>query len=117
MVTNTGSLTGGCSLPLNNASKKQQNSANHNSRIGNIEVRPVVVNDVHFEKVDDVAEPQPVISIAQSASEDQRQRNRGGGDSAAKLQQSNQHSNRRQQRKNKQHPAHARRRTRIIEQD
>src|SRR5271156_4674383 len=41
--------------------KQQQTSANHNGGIGNIEIRPVVVNDVHFKKVDDGPEPQPVI--------------------------------------------------------
>jgi hypothetical protein len=103
-------------FPAEQRIEKQQNPANHNGGIGNIEIRPVVVNDVHFKKIDHVAEAQAVISIAQSASQDERQRNRSGSDSAAKLQQRNQHGNRRQHRKDKQHPAHARRRTRIVEQ-
>ena len=43
--------------------EEQQDAANHNGGIGNIEVRPVVVNDVHFEKIDNVAEAQASYAL------------------------------------------------------
>ena len=46
--------------------ENQQNPANHNGGIGNIKVRPVIMNDVHFEKVNDVTETQRSNALPKS---------------------------------------------------
>ena len=95
--------------------EQQQYAANHNGGIGNIEVRPVVVNDVHFEKIDHVAVAQAIVRVAKGAA-------RMSASAIVVALICAQASSAQPtpppppQRKDQQHPAHPRRRTGIIEE-
>lgn len=61
----------------------QEDAADDDGGVGDIEVGPVVVNDVNLEEVGDHAEAEAVPDIADGAAEDQRQGHHGGGEAAA----------------------------------
>jgi hypothetical protein len=43
---------------------EQEAGADADGRVGNIEVRPVVVDDVDLEEVDDVGEADAIVQVA-----------------------------------------------------
>src|SRR5437667_1245726 len=55
--------------------QSQQNDADRNRRIGNVEGWPVVRADVELEEVHNVSIGQSVVQIAQRSAENERQRN------------------------------------------
>ena len=54
---------------------QQQAGTDDDAAIGDVEVGPVVVDDVDFEEVDDVGETNAVVEVADSAAEDECERN------------------------------------------
>ena len=53
---------------------EQQTCADDDAAIGDVEVGPVIVDDVDFEEVDDVGEAKAVVEVADSSAEDERKR-------------------------------------------
>lgn len=56
---------------------QQKAGADDDAAIGNVEVRPVVVDNVDLEEVDNVVIPDAVVEIAESSAENESERNRG----------------------------------------
>ena len=58
----------------------EENPANDNGRVGDVEVGPVVVDDADLEEVRDHAEADAVPDVANGPAEDESERDRGGGE-------------------------------------
>ncbi len=63
--------------------KHQQDAADHDAGVSHVEVGPVVVHDVDFQKVDDRAGADSIVHIADGPSKDQREAEGGCGDASA----------------------------------
>src|SRR6185312_2069868 len=62
---------------------KEQAGSDDDAAIGDVEVGPVVVDDVDFEKVDDVGEAKAVIKIANGSAEYESECDAGEREGAA----------------------------------
>ena len=51
--------------------------------VGDVEVRPVIVHDVHLDEVDDVVEADAIVEVADGSAEDEREGDAGEREGAA----------------------------------
>src|SRR5690348_1260725 len=56
---------------------QQQTGADDDAAVGDVEVGPVVVDDVDFEEVDDVGEAEAVVEVSGGSPENECQRDSG----------------------------------------
>ena len=60
--------------------EQQEAGADDDAGVGDVEVGPVVVDDVDFEEVDDVVEADAVVEVAEGSAEDEGERDGGEGE-------------------------------------
>src|ERR1035441_4353758 len=63
--------------------EEEEGGADDDTGVGDVEVGPVVVVDLHGEEVDDMMEADTVVEIAERATEDESEGDRSEADGAA----------------------------------
>src|ERR1022692_3506181 len=62
--------------------EEEEAGADDDAGVGDVEVGPVVVVDLHGEEVDDVVEADAVVEVAERSAKDEGERDRGEGEPA-----------------------------------
>ena len=70
---------------------EQEAGSDADGGVGDVEVGPVIVDDVDLEEVDDVGEAHAVVEVAERAAEDEREREADERELAAELPEQNEH--------------------------
>lgn len=92
-------------MPWQEGIEEQETRTDDDGAVGDIEVGPVVAEDVDFNEVDDRAVDDAIVQVAESATKNEGEGNRGDVDSAAEADEGNQNCEGRNSGKGDQAPA------------